>query len=59
MKIITRDVPPRAAWTLEQSGVHPLLAKLYAARGVLVIISSHADVWLNRSPENHDGSRAL
>ncbi|HSW15892.1 MAG TPA: single-stranded-DNA-specific exonuclease RecJ [Ramlibacter sp.] len=34
MKIITRDVPPRAAWTLEQAGVHPLLARLFAARGV-------------------------
>ncbi|MCE3270392.1 MAG: recJ [Ramlibacter sp.] len=35
MKIITRDVPPRAAWALEQAGIHPLLARLYAARGVL------------------------
>ena len=35
MKIITRDVPPRSAWALEQAGVHPLLARLYAARGVL------------------------
>jgi len=35
VKIITRDVPPRAAWALEQAGVHPLLARLYAARGVL------------------------
>jgi single-stranded-DNA-specific exonuclease len=34
MKIVTRDVPPRAAWALEQAGVHPLLARLYAARGV-------------------------
>ncbi|QBK04777.1 single-stranded-DNA-specific exonuclease RecJ [Hylemonella gracilis] len=34
MKIVTRDVPPRAAWVLEQAGVHPLLARLYAARGV-------------------------
>ncbi len=34
MKIRTRDVPPRAAWTLEQAGVHPLLARLFAARGV-------------------------
>ena len=34
MKITTRDIPPRAAWTLEQAGVHPLLARLYAARGV-------------------------
>jgi single-stranded-DNA-specific exonuclease len=36
MKILTRDIPPRAAWTLEQAGVHPLLARLYAARGVLI-----------------------
>lgn len=34
MKIVTRDVPPRAAWALEQAGIHPLLARLYAARGV-------------------------
>jgi single-stranded-DNA-specific exonuclease len=37
MKIVTRDIPPRAAWTLEQGGVHPLLAQLYAARGVLAM----------------------
>ncbi len=35
MKIIPREVPPRAAWALEQAGIHPLLARLYAARGVL------------------------
>ena len=34
MKFITRDLPPRAAWALEQAGVHPLLARLYAGRGV-------------------------
>ena len=34
MHITTRDIPPRSAWTLEQAGVHPLLARLYAARGV-------------------------
>ncbi len=34
MNITTRDVPPRSVWTLEQAGVHPLLARLYAARGV-------------------------
>ncbi len=34
MKISNRDVPPRAVWALEQAGVHPLLARLYAARGV-------------------------
>jgi single-stranded-DNA-specific exonuclease len=35
MKIITRDIPPRAAWALEQAGIHPLLARLFAARGVI------------------------
>lgn len=34
MNIIPRDIPPRSVWALEQSGVHPLLAQLYAARGV-------------------------
>ncbi len=38
MKITTREVPPRTAWSLEQAGVHPLLARLYASRGV-----RHAD----------------
>ena len=34
MNIVVRDVPPRAVWALEQAGVHPLLARLYASRGV-------------------------
>ena len=34
MKIQVRDVPPRSVWALKQGGVHPLLARLYAARGV-------------------------
>ena len=33
-QIVTREVPPRAAWTLEQAGVSPLLARLLASRGV-------------------------
>ena len=33
-QILTRDVPPRSAWALEQAGIHPLLARLYAARGI-------------------------
>lgn len=33
-RIETREVPPRTAWALEQAGIHPLLARLYAARGV-------------------------
>lgn len=35
MKIIVREAPPRSVWALQQAGVHPLLAQLYAARGVL------------------------
>ena len=46
MKISNRDVPPRAAWTLEQGGVHPLLARLYAARGVTSL--DELDDGLNR-----------
>ena len=34
MHITTRDIPSRTVWTLEQAGIHPLLARLYAARGV-------------------------
>jgi len=29
-----RDVPPRAVYALEQAGIAPLLARLYAARGI-------------------------
>ncbi|MGM9515993.1 single-stranded-DNA-specific exonuclease RecJ [Roseateles sp. DB2] len=32
--LLNRDAPPRAAWALEQAGVSPLLARLFAARGV-------------------------
>jgi len=34
MKIMVREAPPRTVWALEQAGIHPLLAQLYAARGV-------------------------
>ena len=34
MKIVLRDAPPRSVWALEQAGIHPLLARLFAARGV-------------------------
>jgi single-stranded-DNA-specific exonuclease len=33
-RIVVRDVPPRVCFALEQAGVHPLLARLLAARGV-------------------------
>jgi single-stranded-DNA-specific exonuclease len=34
MNIVPRNIPPRSVWVLEQAGIHPLLARLYAARGV-------------------------
>lgn len=34
MKVTLREAHPRKVWSLEQSGVHPLLARLFAARGV-------------------------
>ena len=33
-RIVTRSSAPRTVWQLEQQGLHPLLARLYAARGV-------------------------
>ena len=32
--LTTRSAPPRQVWQLEQQGLHPLLARLYAARGI-------------------------
>jgi single-stranded-DNA-specific exonuclease len=34
VRFIERDAPPRAVWALEQSGVHPLMARLLCGRGV-------------------------
>ena len=33
-RLVRRQIPPRAVWALEQSGIPPLLARLYAARGI-------------------------
>jgi single-stranded-DNA-specific exonuclease len=33
-RIVVRAAPARAAWVLEQAGLPPLLARLYAARGI-------------------------
>ena len=33
-RIVAREVAPRRSWQLEQQGLHPLLARIYAARGV-------------------------
>jgi single-stranded-DNA-specific exonuclease len=34
-RIVTRRIPTRASLMLEQAGMHPLLARLYAARGIV------------------------
>ena len=36
-RLIDRDVPPRTAWALTEAGVHPLLARLFAARGIRAV----------------------
>ena len=33
-RVTPRPVPPRLQWQLEQQGLHPLLARIYAARGI-------------------------
>jgi single-stranded-DNA-specific exonuclease len=33
-RLLARKVPERRRWQLEQQGLHPLLARLYAARGI-------------------------
>ncbi|MBK7355912.1 single-stranded-DNA-specific exonuclease RecJ [Propionivibrio sp.] len=33
-RLKARTVPPRIQWQLEQQGLHPLLARIYAARGI-------------------------
>jgi single-stranded-DNA-specific exonuclease len=33
-RLLTRKVAPRVQWQLEQQGLHPLLARIYAARGI-------------------------
>ncbi len=56
--ITIRDVPPRAAWALEQAGLHPLLARLYAARGI--VSADELDDGLNRllPPDGLHGAQA-
>ncbi len=56
MKIIHREVPPRSAWALEQEGVHPLLAQLYAARGVHDIGELDDSLSLLQPPEQMLGA---
>lgn len=35
-RVVHRSVPARAQWQLEQQGLHPLLARIYAGRGIVV-----------------------
>jgi len=59
MNIVTRDVPPRAAWALEQAGVQPLLARLFAARGITAAEDLDSGLAKLLSPEGlHDIGRA-
>ncbi len=56
MKLIDRDVPPRAAWALEQAGTHPLLARLLAARGIDNAQDLQDDLALLLPPDQLKGS---
>jgi len=51
-----RDVPPRVAYALEQAGVHPLLARLYAARGVRSSAELDADLAHLLPPQTLQGA---
>jgi single-stranded-DNA-specific exonuclease len=53
-----RDVPPRACFALEQGGVHPLLARLFAARGVRGVDELDDGLARLLPPEGLHGARA-
>ena len=59
MNIVTRDVPPRAVWALEQAGVQPFLARLFAARGITTADELDSGLGKLLPPEGlHDIERA-
>jgi single-stranded-DNA-specific exonuclease len=58
VNIIERDIPPRATWALEQAGIHPLLARLYAARGVRTADELDADMARLLPPASLRGASA-
>jgi len=58
VNITARDIPPRAAWALEQAGTHPLLARLFAARGVQQPEEVNDDLALLPAPDALMGARA-
>ncbi len=57
MKLVARPVPVRAAAMLEQAGVHPLLARLYAARGVRTAEELDTGFQALLPPDRLDGTR--
>ena len=61
--LIERDAPPRLCHTLEAAGVHPLLARLYVARGVRSIDELSDDVARLLTPATlkgtHEAARLL
>jgi single-stranded-DNA-specific exonuclease len=55
--LVERDAPPRLCHTLEAAGVHPLLARLYAARGVRSIDELSDDAARLLPPATLKGAR--
>ena len=43
-RLVPRNAPPRKVWQLEQQGVPPLLARIYAARGIERADELHYDL---------------
>ncbi len=54
--LVQRQIPPRAVWSLEQAGIPPLLARLYAARGIASPEQADAQLKYLLSPDDLKGS---
>jgi single-stranded-DNA-specific exonuclease len=59
MQFIPRDMPPRSIWALEQAGVHPLLARLYAARGIQDAVTLDASLAQLLPPTGPNGLKGI
>jgi single-stranded-DNA-specific exonuclease len=57
-QLLQREVPPRVSFALEQAGVHPLLARLLAARGVRVAEDLDNNLALLLKPSSLAGADA-
>ena len=58
MQLMERDAPPRTVWALEQAGIHPLLARLFAARGVTQASELDDNLALLIAPQHLQGAQA-